>query len=92
MGCHMENGQGDPTQGAPKLTDAIGFYGGTREGDHETVHYARFGVLPNWNTRLSETKSVRFLSSCTQAAADSETRLPGPPSGLAGPTHRRHTL
>lgn len=52
--CHMEDGSGDPTQGAPKLSDAIWLYGGSREAITHTVTYARFGVMPNWNTRLSE--------------------------------------
>ena len=52
--CHMEDGSGDQAQGAPKLSDAIWLYGGSREAITETVTYARFGVMPNWNTRLSE--------------------------------------
>jgi cytochrome c oxidase cbb3-type subunit III len=52
--CHMEDGSGDRTQGAPKLTDAIWLYGGTREAIIYTVTNARFGVMPNWNERLSE--------------------------------------
>ena len=52
--CHAEDGSGDRAQGAPNLTDAIWLYGGTREAITETVTYARFGVMPNWNQRLSE--------------------------------------
>ncbi|HMS95420.1 MAG: cytochrome-c oxidase, cbb3-type subunit III [Tabrizicola sp.] len=53
-GCHMDDGTGDRAQGAPNLTDAIWLYGGSREKIIETVTKARFGVMPNWNTRLSE--------------------------------------
>ena len=52
--CHMEDGSGDRMQGAPMLTDAIWLYGGSREAIIETVTKARFGVMPNWNQRLSE--------------------------------------
>jgi cytochrome c oxidase cbb3-type subunit III len=52
--CHMEDGAGDRTQGAPKLSDAIWLYGGSREAIAETVTYARFGVMPDWNERLTE--------------------------------------
>ena len=52
--CHMDDGTGDRTQGAPNLTDAIWLYGGSREAIIETVTYARFGVMPDWNERLSE--------------------------------------
>jgi cytochrome c oxidase cbb3-type subunit III len=54
VGCHMEDGVGDPTQGAPNLTDAIWLYGGSREAIAYTVENARFGVMPNWGSRLSE--------------------------------------
>lgn len=53
-GCHGEAGQGDRTQGAPNLTDAIWLYGGSREKVAESVIYARFGVMPGWAGRLSE--------------------------------------
>lgn len=52
--CHMEDGSGDRTQGAPKLNDAIWLYGGSRAAVTESIFYARYGVMPNWNTRLSE--------------------------------------
>jgi cytochrome c oxidase cbb3-type subunit 3 len=52
--CHMEDGTGDRTQGAPNLTDAIWLYGGDMDALTYTVNNARFGVMPNWNTRLSE--------------------------------------
>jgi cytochrome c oxidase cbb3-type subunit III len=52
--CHMEDGSGDRAQGAPKLNDAIWLYGGSREAITQTVNLARFGVMPDWNERLSE--------------------------------------
>lgn len=52
--CHGETGQGDRTQGAPNLTDAIWLYGGDRDTITHTVTYARFGVMPTWQSRLSE--------------------------------------
>ncbi len=53
-GCHMADGSGDRTQGAPKLTDAIWLYGGSRAAITESIYYARFGVMPSWTARLSE--------------------------------------
>ncbi|TCL08075.1 cytochrome c oxidase cbb3-type subunit 3 [Shimia isoporae] len=44
--CHMENGMGDPEQGAPNLANGIWLYGGTYEDIVETVTYSRFGVMP----------------------------------------------
>lgn len=52
--CHMEDGTGDRAQGAPNLTDAIWLYGGDHAAITETVVNARYGVMPNWNERLSE--------------------------------------
>ena len=52
--CHMEDGTGDRFQGAPNLTDAIWLFGGDYAALYETVYNARYGVMPNWNTRLSE--------------------------------------
>lgn len=59
--CHMEDGSGDRTQGAPKLSDAVWLYGGTREAIHESIYFARFGVMPDWNERLSEDE-IRAVS------------------------------
>ncbi|KGM49646.1 cytochrome-c oxidase, cbb3-type subunit III [Pseudooceanicola atlanticus] len=52
--CHMEDGTGDRDQGAPNLTDAIWLYGGDYATLKETVTNSRFGVMPAWQTRLSE--------------------------------------
>jgi cytochrome c oxidase cbb3-type subunit 3 len=59
--CHMEDGTGDRAQGAPNLADAVWLYGGTREAIHESIYYARFGVMPDWNERLSEDE-IRAVS------------------------------
>ena len=52
--CHGDAGLGNRELGAPNLTDAIWLYGGGTAALTETVTNARFGVMPNWNTRLSE--------------------------------------
>ena len=59
--CHGDQGKGDRSQGAPNLTDAIWLYGGDADALTQTVTYARFGVMPNWNTRLSEA-DIRSVS------------------------------
>ncbi len=46
--CHGEDGGGDPSLGAPNLTDAIWLYGGSAEMIAETITYSRFGVMPAW--------------------------------------------
>ncbi|MGR3804612.1 cytochrome-c oxidase, cbb3-type subunit III [Marinibacterium profundimaris] len=52
--CHGDDGTGDRMQGAPNLTDAIWLYGGDRDTITETIHDARFGVMPPWGPRLSD--------------------------------------
>ncbi|RGP38215.1 cytochrome-c oxidase, cbb3-type subunit III [Pseudotabrizicola alkalilacus] len=52
--CHMEDGTGDINQGAPNLADAIWLYGGSRDAITYSVVNARFGVMPGWNTKLTE--------------------------------------
>ncbi|MGI3170258.1 cytochrome-c oxidase, cbb3-type subunit III [Pseudooceanicola sp. C21-150M6] len=52
--CHAEDGTGDREQGAPNLTDAIWLYGGDYDTVYQTVWNSRFGVMPAWQTRLTE--------------------------------------
>ena len=62
VSCHMEDGTGDRSQGAPNLADAIWLYGGDYASLSETVNNARYGVMPAWNTRLTEAQ-IRAVSS-----------------------------
>lgn len=59
--CHGDAGEGLRDLGAPALNDAIWLYGGDEATLTETVTNARFGVMPNWNTRLSEAE-IRAVS------------------------------
>ncbi len=59
--CHMDDGTGDRFLGAPNLTDAIWLYGGDEAALEETVRNARFGVMPSWQNRLTESE-VRSVS------------------------------
>jgi len=54
--CHGDDGTGDRFQGAPNLTDAIWLYGSDVATLTETVKNARFGVMPAWSGRLSESQ------------------------------------
>lgn len=59
--CHMEDGTGDRSQGAPNLADAIWLYGGDFDSLRDTVYNSRYGVMPPWNERLTEAQ-VRAVS------------------------------
>jgi len=52
--CHGEAAEGNRDLGAPRLSDAIWLYGGTREAISYTVINARNAVMPAWSPRLSE--------------------------------------
>lgn len=59
--CHGESGEGDVAQGAPNLSDQIWLFGGDYDTIRETVTDSRFGVMPAWNTRLTEAQ-IRAVS------------------------------
>ncbi|HIP23716.1 MAG TPA: cytochrome-c oxidase, cbb3-type subunit III [Rhodobacteraceae bacterium] len=54
--CHMDDGTGDRFVGAPNLTDFIWLYGSDVETLTHTVTFARGGVMPAWEGRLSESQ------------------------------------
>ncbi|MBE3637518.1 cytochrome-c oxidase, cbb3-type subunit III [Mangrovicoccus algicola] len=56
VACHMEDGTGNPEIGAPNLADAIWLYGGDYDTVRQSIAGARFGVMPNWNTRLTQSQ------------------------------------
>ena len=53
--CHMADGSGDRSQGAPNLRDQEWLYGSGREQVIETIYRGPFGVMPYWEDRLDET-------------------------------------
>ena len=59
--CHADNGTGDRIQGAPNLSDAIWFYGGTKPDLVAQIRRPKHGVMPNWNVRLSDS-TIRQLA------------------------------
>lgn len=61
VSCHGDNAEGSRELGAPNLADAIWLYGGDRDTLYESVYNARFGVMPAWGQRLTET-DVRAVS------------------------------
>lgn len=54
VACHGAEGKGNRQLGAPNLTDAIWLYGDKKEDVLYTIYYARAGVMPFWQGRLSD--------------------------------------
>jgi len=56
VACHGEDARGNREFGAPNLTDAIWLYGGDKASLTTTITKARFGVMPAWTGKLSESQ------------------------------------
>lgn len=56
--CHGPAGAGIQELGAPNLTDAIWLYGGDREAIFDSLWNGRAGVMPAWESRLSEEEII----------------------------------
>ncbi|MCE2926251.1 MAG: cytochrome-c oxidase, cbb3-type subunit III [Rickettsiales bacterium] len=52
--CHGDTGMGKRELGAPNLTDGIWLYGGSRAAVMDMVTNAYGGVMPDWESRLSD--------------------------------------
>lgn len=52
--CHGELGKGEPSLGAPNLTDQIWLYGSTRQAIINQITKPKMGVMPSWAHRLSD--------------------------------------
>ncbi len=59
--CHGDAGLGNQEEGAPNLTDAIWLFGGGRDEIRHSIDSSRYGVMPNWNERLTESQ-IRQVS------------------------------
>lgn len=52
--CHGDKGEGNRDVGAPKLADAIWLYGGEKGHIVAQVTNPRHGIMPTWETRMSD--------------------------------------
>jgi cytochrome c oxidase cbb3-type subunit III len=52
--CHGENGEGNKEVGAPRLSDDVWLYGGSRAAIYSSVWNSRSGVMPAFGGRLTE--------------------------------------
>lgn len=59
--CHGDTGEGSRDMGAPRLSDAIWLYGGTRDEVIAQITNPRMGQMPSWDHRLDE-ETIKMLS------------------------------
>jgi cytochrome c oxidase cbb3-type subunit III len=52
--CHGEGGIGNQDLGAPKLTDKIWLYSGTKDAIVAQINNPKLGVMPTWGGKLDE--------------------------------------
>lgn len=52
--CHGDKGEGMTDTGAARLSDDIWLYGSDRNSIIATITYARAGMMPDWENRLSD--------------------------------------
>jgi cytochrome c oxidase cbb3-type subunit 3 len=73
--CHGPGGEGMRSLGAPRLTDGIWLYGGTRAALTQTITNARQGVMPRWGNRL-DAVTIRMLAAYVHARGGGEASAP----------------
>jgi cytochrome c oxidase cbb3-type subunit III len=78
--CHGNSGEGMRSLGAPRLTDGIWLYGGTRVALTQTITNARQGVMPRWGHRL-DAVTIRMLAAYVHARGGGEVAAPVPAIG-----------
>ena len=59
--CHGPDGHGNPTLGAPNLTDGTWLHGGSLAAVRETIEKGRTGTMPGHAARLGDTR-VKLLA------------------------------
>jgi len=72
LACHQANGEGDPTQGAPALNDAIWLYGGDALAVRRQILAPSHGVMPGWGDRL-DPATIKMLAAYVHSRGGGET-------------------
>ncbi len=75
MSCHGDSGKGGHGVGAPNLADNIWLYGGSKESIASQIRKPRHGVMPAWETRLSD-ETIKQLSIYVHSLGGGESAHP----------------
>lgn len=82
IACHGSNGEGNRDLGAPRLTDAVWLYGGSRAALDRTIHNPRNGVMPRWNDKLDPV-TIRMLATYVHSLGGGEAAPVAAPTKVA---------
>ncbi|MCH8489958.1 MAG: cytochrome-c oxidase, cbb3-type subunit III [Oceanicaulis sp.] len=88
--CHMADGRGDTSQGAPNLTNNIWLYGGSREQIQASIHRGPYGAMPAWENRLPE-PVITALAAYVYLLGGGETLASIEEASLAAPLAGQQT-
>lgn len=80
IACHGPAGKGNPTLGAPNLTDDIWLYGGTQRVVMETIEKGRSGRMPAHKEFLGEAKVHLLAAYIFSLSSLSRERRSGQPA------------
>ena len=69
--CHGPGGEGDRTQGAPRLNDAIWLRGKTKADIQQQILQPRMGVMPSWSGRL-DPATIKMLAAYVHSLGGGE--------------------
>lgn len=61
VACHGDKGEGNQSMGAPRLSDNLWLYGGSKETVVATITNGRAGVMPSWEDRLDD-QTIKMLA------------------------------
>jgi len=70
--CQMADGAGNTMLGVPALDDQVWLCGGGCETMIETVTYSRFGVMPPWQPRLTDSELAAVATYVRQSGSGVE--------------------
>jgi cytochrome c oxidase cbb3-type subunit 3 len=73
--CHGPGGEGDRTQGAPALNDAIWLFGGSEAQVRSQIIAPRHGVMPAWQGRLDPV-TIKMLAAYVHSRGGGEQAAP----------------
>lgn len=76
VACHGADAHGNPTLGAPNLTDTVWLYGSDFAKVAESIRNGRNGVMPGWRSRLNEDQ-VRIVAAWVIAKRDGSSSAAG---------------
>ncbi len=78
--CHAPDGRGNPSMGAPDLTDDYWLYGGSSDAIRTSITDGRHGIMPAHRELLGETRA-RLVAAYVWSLSNGDTPAPAGDAG-----------